>query len=206
MELVKKDVFLVFGHGKESIAKISKLCESLSATLYSLSSEADARREAALEVIARIEDVNNVICYNEFHFLFYELQVIFNTNQALRNELIRLSEFITEWENIIKREKLMYHTMNYFGSSSNNNEDAKASELKPKINESMSLTSITRSSLIAEGWVPSESISEINAALSRASESVNSQLSPLLSIIPTSLTPPTYHKTNKFTSVFQGNL
>jgi V-type H+-transporting ATPase subunit a len=59
-EMVSKNVFIIFAHGKEIINKIRKISESLGATLYPVDNHPDKRREDALEVIARIEDLNNV--------------------------------------------------------------------------------------------------------------------------------------------------
>lgn len=62
-EVVEKNVFAIFAHGREIINKIRKISQSLGATLYSVDDSADKRRDALLDVTSRIEDLNNV-CAN----------------------------------------------------------------------------------------------------------------------------------------------
>lgn len=59
-EVVEKNVFAIFAHGREIINKIKKISESLGATLYSVDDSPSKRRDALLEVTSRIEDLNNV--------------------------------------------------------------------------------------------------------------------------------------------------
>jgi len=60
-QIVQKNVFIIFAHGNQLINKIRKISESMGATLYPVDSNPDKRREDAIEVIARIEDLNNVM-------------------------------------------------------------------------------------------------------------------------------------------------
>lgn len=59
-EVVDKNVFAIFAHGREIINKIRKISESLGATLYTVDNSADKRRDVLLEVTGQIEDLNNV--------------------------------------------------------------------------------------------------------------------------------------------------
>jgi V-type H+-transporting ATPase subunit a len=96
-------------------------------------------------------------------------------------ELKVLGENIKGWESIVNREKRIWECLNLW------NYDA------------------TRKTLIAEGWVPTRDITEIQAALKRAQETSGTSIAPLLHVLPTphGVQPPTYHRTNKFTEGFQ---
>ncbi|KAG1458314.1 hypothetical protein G6F56_006423 [Rhizopus delemar] len=163
--LVEKNVFAIFAHGSEIIAKIKKISESLGATLYSIDDSADKRSDALLEVTNRIEDLNNVLS---------------TTNQTRRSELLKVAENITPWTTIVRKEKAIYHTMNLFNYDAN------------------------RKCLIAEGWCPSNDIALIQQALKDATDASGTNLPSILTELETKKTPPTYHRTNKFTEGFQG--
>jgi V-type H+-transporting ATPase subunit a len=61
--------------GKELLSKLRKACESLSATIYPIDASADKRREDALEVISRLEDLKHVLD---------------GTKTAMRSELLKV--------------------------------------------------------------------------------------------------------------------
>lgn len=163
-ESVSKNVFIIFATGSELLAKIKKISEALGATIFPLSQSAEKRSEDLLEVSARLEDLNNVL---------------FNSAQARRMELVRLSQNIEAWRVIIKKEKMIYHTMNLF------NHDT------------------TRKCLIAEGWCPTASVQSIQYALHGVCERAGSLVPPMLNVVQTKAQPPTYIRLNKFTRGYQ---
>ncbi|KAI9000168.1 V-type ATPase, V0 complex, 116kDa subunit family [Hyaloraphidium curvatum] len=103
-ELVQKNVFVIFAHGKEVLTKIRKISESLGATLYPVDENAAKRREDALECQARIDDLNSVL---------------YNTNQTRRAELLKLADNIQTWNTMVKKEKAIYAAMNTFNYDGN---------------------------------------------------------------------------------------
>ncbi|KAJ2958854.1 hypothetical protein NQZ79_g5578 [Umbelopsis isabellina] len=163
-EVMEKTVFIIFAHGREIISKIKKISESLGGTIYTVDESPDKRRDELLEVTSRIEDLNNVLS---------------NTNQTRRAELLKVAENLTAWFTIVRKEKAIYHAMNLF------NYDA------------------TRKCLIAEGWCATSDIPVIQNALRTATESSGSNVSSILTELRTRKKPPTFHRTNKFTEGFQ---
>ncbi|PVH16114.1 uncharacterized protein CXQ87_003978 [Candidozyma duobushaemuli] len=103
--------------------------------------------------------------------------VLKETDNALCSELIAVSRDLPKWWEVIAKEKRVYQVMNLCNYD------------------------ISRKTLIAEGWVPEDEIQSLTAKVrsSSSSESVPT----IVSILETSKTPPTYHRTNKFTSAFQ---
>ncbi|XP_055327225.1 V-type proton ATPase 116 kDa subunit a 1-like [Paramacrobiotus metropolitanus] len=63
---------------------------------------------------------------------------------------------------------------------------------------------ITQRCFVGEGWCPLKELDRIRYALGVGTEKAECNVPSIVSPIPTKDTPPTYHKTNKFTSGFQG--
>ncbi|KAJ3242214.1 H(+)-transporting V0 sector ATPase subunit a [Chytriomyces hyalinus] len=164
-ESVNKNVFIIFAHGKEIIAKIRKICESLGATLYPVDGDYEKRRQDSAQVVARIDDLKHVLD---------------NTTFTRRNELLKVADTIEIWATIIKKEKAIYYTLNQFNYDQN------------------------RKALIAEGWCPTNSINAVRYALRSVTERTGHTIPAILNELRTHKTPPTFHKTNKFTAAFQG--
>lgn len=163
-EPVDKNVFVIFAHGKEIIAKIRKISESLGANLYNVDEDTDERRDQIHQVNSRIEDLNTTLN---------------NTKRALHAELGQIARNIASWMVIVKKEKAIYSALNLFMYDS------------------------ARKCLIAEGWCPKSTLPLINHTLREVTDRAGLQVPSIINELKTSKTPPTYHKTNKFTLGFQ---
>ncbi|KAI9072752.1 hypothetical protein K1719_045286 [Acacia pycnantha] len=62
---------------------------------------------------------------------------------------------------------------------------------------------VTKKCLVAEGWSPVYATKQIQDALDRAAFDSNSQVGAIFQVLHTREPPPTYFRTNKFTSSFQ---
>lgn len=98
-EGVSKNVFVIFAHGREIIAKIRKISESLGADLYSVDENSELRRDQIHEVNTRLSDLDSVLR---------------NTKQTLDAELTAIGRSLVMWMVIIKKEKAVYEALNRF--------------------------------------------------------------------------------------------
>ncbi|WVW84483.1 hypothetical protein I302_106517 [Kwoniella bestiolae CBS 10118] len=159
-----KDVFIIFAHGEELLAKIRKVAESMGGTLYNIDSSQDKRADALREVSARLEDVDTVL---------------YNMGQTRRVELSKVAEQLEAWTDAVRREEEIFKTLNLLSYDQG------------------------RKTLVAEGWCPSRDITAIQLGLRRAMDTAGTSVPAILSELRTHQTPPTFHRTNKFTEGFQ---
>lgn len=109
-----------------------------------------------------------------------ELKTTIDIGSLQRDKLLQtIGEDYERWNILVRREKSIYHTLN------------------------MLSIDVTKKCLVAEGWSPIFAMKQIQDALQRATLDSNSQVGGIFRVLHTKESPPTYFKTNKFTSSFQ---
>ncbi|KAK7849792.1 v-type proton atpase subunit a3 [Quercus suber] len=109
-----------------------------------------------------------------------ELKTTIDVGLLQRDNLLQtIGDQFEQWEFLVRKEKSIYHTLN------------------------MLSLDVTRKCLVAEGWSPVFATKLIQEALQRASFDSNSQVGAIFQVLQTKELPPTYFRTNKFTSPFQ---
>ena len=121
-----KNIFIIFTHGEALLSKIHMISESLGATIYPIDPNADKHVESLHEVTTWIEDL--------------EL-ALYNTGSTRRAQLVTIGESLLSWEDLVRKEKAVYETLNLFNYD------------------------VGRKTLIVEVWYPTRNIEMIQFAL-----------------------------------------
>ncbi|XP_064421393.1 V-type proton ATPase 116 kDa subunit a 1 isoform X3 [Latimeria chalumnae] len=109
-----------------------------------------------------------------------DLQMVLNQTEDHRQRVLQAAaKNIRVWFIKVRKMKAIYHTLNLCNID------------------------VTQKCLIAEVWCPVTDLDSIQFALRRGTERSGSTVPSILNRMQTKQTPPTYNKTNKFTSGFQ---
>lgn len=109
-----------------------------------------------------------------------ELKTTIDVGLLHRGNLLQtIGDQFEQWNLLVRKEKSIYHTLN------------------------MLSIDVTKKCLVAEGWSPTFATKQIQDALQRATFDSNSQVGAIFQVLHTIESPPTYFRTNKFTSAFQ---
>jgi len=96
---VFKSVFVIFFQGEQLKSRVKKICEGFRATLYPCPDQAADRREMAVGVMQRLEDLNTVLG---------------QTNDHRHRVLVAAAKNIKIWFVKVRKIKAIYHTLNLF--------------------------------------------------------------------------------------------
>uniref|UniRef100_A0A1B6H9J3 V-type proton ATPase subunit a n=1 Tax=Homalodisca liturata TaxID=320908 RepID=A0A1B6H9J3_9HEMI len=96
---VYKSVFIIFFQGDQLKTRVKKICEGFRATLYPCPEAPADRREMAMGVMTRIEDLNTVLGQTQDH---------------RHRVLVAAAKHIKNWFVKVRKIKAIYHTLNLF--------------------------------------------------------------------------------------------
>ncbi|XP_038847340.1 V-type proton ATPase 116 kDa subunit a1-like isoform X16 [Salvelinus namaycush] len=109
-----------------------------------------------------------------------DLQMVLNQTEDHRQRVLQAAaKTMRVWFIKVRKMKAIYHTLNLCNID------------------------VTQKCLIAEVWCPVSDLDSIQFALRRGTERSGSTVPSILNRMTTKQTPPTFNKTNKFTSGFQ---
>lgn len=109
-----------------------------------------------------------------------ELKATIDVGQLHRANLLQTIGYeFEQWNLLVKKEKSIYHTLN------------------------MLSLDVTKKCLVGEGWCPVFARDQIQNVLQRATMDTSSQVGAIFQVLQTKESPPTYFRTNKFTSAIQ---
>ncbi|XP_046419903.1 V-type proton ATPase 116 kDa subunit a1 isoform X2 [Neodiprion fabricii] len=96
---VYKSVFIIFFQGDQLKTRVKKICEGFRATLYPCPEAPADRRQMAMGVTTRIEDLNTVLGQTQDH---------------RHRVLVAAAKNIKNWFVKVRKIKAIYHTLNLF--------------------------------------------------------------------------------------------
>ncbi|XP_048425192.1 V-type proton ATPase subunit a1-like isoform X2 [Pyrus x bretschneideri] len=109
-----------------------------------------------------------------------ELETTLDAGIRHRNKALASIGFhLAKWMNMVRREKAVYDILNMLNFD------------------------VTKKCLVGEGWCPIFAKPKIQEALQRATFDSNSQVGVIFHVMDAIDSPPTYFRTNRFTSAFQ---
>ncbi|KAK4761324.1 hypothetical protein SAY87_006217 [Trapa incisa] len=109
-----------------------------------------------------------------------ELKTTIDAGLLHRGNLLQtIRDQFEQWNQLVRKEKAIYHTLN------------------------MLSLDVTKKCLVGEGWCPVFATKQIQEALQRAVFESNAQVGAIIQVLHTKEMPPTFFRTNKFTSAFQ---
>ncbi|XP_028666175.1 V-type proton ATPase 116 kDa subunit a 4-like [Erpetoichthys calabaricus] len=109
-----------------------------------------------------------------------DLNLVLNQTDSHRKRMLQdVAGSLSKWSIKVQKMKAVYHTLN------------------------MCNIDVTQQCLIAETWCPVSNMDQIKKALSQGTERAGSPVAPIVTIVNTKMSPPTFNRTNKFTVGFQ---
>ncbi|KAI6177526.1 V-type proton ATPase subunit a [Aphelenchoides bicaudatus] len=110
----------------------------------------------------------------------HDLSVVIEITERHKLEILRGAAFeLPGWVRTVHLQKTIYHTLNLLTFDTSGN------------------------FFVAESWIPERELDSCLQALQRGVEKSGSTISPIINVMDSLETPPTFNPTNKFTQVFQ---
>ncbi|WPK23136.1 hypothetical protein PUMCH_000361 [Australozyma saopauloensis] len=218
-EHIDKNVFIIYTHGDYLKSRVRRIIHSLDGFIYDNVEGSSSSRQVTLSQLNnKIEDLTSVIDSTKSHLV---------------SELIFFQEKYPDWHYIIKREKAIYETLNKFDEDSTRRclvgegwiplEElrsirhslkalvrSKAQQSNRNLLEAEHSISLSTDTLAnTQNEQPSNSYFAIGRSdyddNSNSDDDDDQEFSfvAVVNELTTNRVPPTYHKTNKFTSGFQ---
>lgn len=220
-ELIAKSVFIIYIHGEYLKTRVRKIVQSLDGTIYdNVNGSASARLETLEDLNLKIEDLSSVVESTKSHIItellfaqekFFDWYLIVKRERCIYEVLNKFDEDSTrkflvgegwipksELENTRQAIKLLVRSKvsQPHTSTDSNFINLSTDTLSTPVNGASS-PGTTENTLFAVG-------DEYDASHDQGSdEEENYDFVAVVNELSTNRTPPTYHKTNKFTSGFQ---